>query len=76
LNPTTVVGGSGSVGTVTLNKVTTSAVVMARTSNKPAKASVPANVTVPAGASSASFNITTTATNKKSWPALLHRIAA
>ena len=65
LNPTTVVGGSSSVGTVTLNKVTASAVVVSLTSSKPAKASVPASVTVPAGASSASFNITTAPTNKK-----------
>ena len=65
INPTTVVGGSTSVGTVTLNKVTASAVLVNLTSNKPAKATVPANVTVPAGASSATFNIATAATNKK-----------
>ena len=65
LNPKTVVGGSTSVGTVTLNKVTASAVVVTLASNKPTKASVPANVTVPAGASSANFNITTASTNKK-----------
>lgn len=65
LSPSTVVGGSGSVGTVTLNKVTANAVVVTLNSNKPAKAIVPANVTVPAGASSATFNITTTSTNKK-----------
>jgi hypothetical protein len=65
LNPKTVIGGSSSVGTVTLNKVTATAVVIALTSNKPARASVPANVTVPAGASSASFNISTAPTNKK-----------
>ena len=65
LNPKTVIGGSSSVGTVTLDKVTATAVVIALTSNKPARASVPANVTVPAGASSASFNISTAPTNKK-----------
>jgi len=65
LNPKTVVGGSTSVGTVTLNKVTASAEVVTLASNKPTKASVPANVTVPAGASSANFNITTASTNKK-----------
>ena len=65
LSPSTVVGGSGSVGTVTLNKVTANAVVVTLNSNKPAKAIVPANVTVPAGASSVTFNITTTSTNKK-----------
>jgi hypothetical protein len=65
LNPTTVVGGSNSVGIVTLNKVTADPVVVKLTSNKPTKASVPANVTVPAGASSATFSVTTTSTNKK-----------
>ena len=65
LNPTTVVGGSNSVGTVTLNKITPTATVVTLTSSKPVKASVPANVTVPAGASSASFNITTAPTTKK-----------
>jgi hypothetical protein len=53
LNPTTVVGGSGSVGTVTFDKATSSALVVTLASNKPTKVNVPANVTVPAGASSA-----------------------
>ena len=65
LNPTTVVGGSSSVGTVTLNKAAVNPVVVTLTSTKPTKAIVPANVTVPAGASSATFNIGTTTTNKK-----------
>ena len=65
LDPTSVIGGSTSVGTVTLNKITPSDVVVALISNKPTKARVPATVTVPAGASSAIFNITTTATNKR-----------
>jgi hypothetical protein len=65
LNPTTVVGGSSSVGTVTLNKITPDAIVVTLTSNKPKKAAVPASVTVPAGANSATFDITTTPTNKK-----------
>lgn len=65
VNPRTVVGGSSSVGTVTLNKVTSIPLVVTLTSNKPAKAIVPASVTVPAGASSATFNISTTSTNKK-----------
>ena len=65
LNPTTVVGGSSSVGTVTLNRVTSSPLVVTLKSSKPTRASVPANVTVPAGASSATFNIATTTTNKK-----------
>ena len=65
LNPTTVVGGSSSVGTVTLNKATSTPLVVTLTSNKPAKAIVPGNVTVPAGASSVTFNIATASTNKK-----------
>lgn len=65
LNPTTVVGGSNSVGTVTLNKAANNPVVVTLASTKPTKAIVPASVTVPAGASSATFNISTTSTNKK-----------
>jgi hypothetical protein len=65
LNPKTVVGGSSSAGTVTLNKVTSTPVVVSVTSSKPRNAVVPPTVTVPAGASSATFNISTTATNKK-----------
>jgi hypothetical protein len=65
LNPTTVVGGSSSVGTVIFDKATTSALVVTLASNKPTKASVPANVTLPAGASSATFNITTTRVSKR-----------
>ncbi len=65
LNPKTVVGGARSVGTVTLNKATSIPVVVALASSKPANASVPSSVTIPAGASSATFNITTSRTNKK-----------
>ena len=65
LNPKTVVGGSNSVGTVTLNKVTSSPVVVSLAGSKPKNVMVPASVTVPAGASSAAFNISTTSTNKK-----------
>jgi len=65
LNPKTVAGGSNSVGTVTLNKVASSPVVVSLASSKPKNVMVPASVTVPAGASSAAFNISTTTTNKK-----------
>lgn len=65
LNPKTVVGGSSSVGTVTLSTVTSTPVVVSVTSSKPTNAVVPPSVTVPVGASSATFNISTTATNKK-----------
>ena len=65
VNPKTVVGGSSSVGTVTLSKVTSSPVIVSLASSKPKNAMIPASVTVPAGASSAAFNISTTTTNKK-----------
>jgi hypothetical protein len=66
LSPTTVVGGSNSIGTVTLTKAAPAGgLVVTLASNRPTKASVPANVTVPAGASSAAFNVVTTAVNKK-----------
>src|SRR5688572_7239781 len=65
LNPRTVAGGSNSVGTVTLNKVASSPVDVSLASSKPKNVMVPASVTVPAGASSAAFNISTTTTNKK-----------
>jgi hypothetical protein len=66
LSPTTVVGGSNSIGTVTLTKAAPAGgLVVTLASNRPTKALVPANVTVPAGASSAGFNVATTAVNKK-----------
>jgi hypothetical protein len=39
--------------------------VVTLTSNKPTKAIVPASVTVPAGASSTTFNVATTTVNKR-----------
>ena len=65
LNQKTVVGGSSVAGTVTLNKVTSTPVVVTVASSKPKNAAVAATVTVPAGASSAEFNIATMPTNKK-----------
>jgi hypothetical protein len=65
LNPKTVVGGSSVAGTVTLNKVTSTPVVVTVASSKPKNAAVAATFTVPAGASSATFNIATVPTNKK-----------
>jgi hypothetical protein len=65
LNPKTVVGGSRSRGTVALSKMTSSPVVVSLASSKPRNAVVPASVTVPAGASSAAFNVSTTTTDKK-----------
>ena len=66
LSPTTVVGGSNSIGSVTLTKAAPAGgLVVKLASNRPTKALVPANVTVPVGASSAAFNVATTAVNKK-----------
>jgi hypothetical protein len=61
LNPTSVTGGATSQGTVTLSGAAPSggAVVMLASSNG-AIASVPPSVTVAAGATSASFTVTTT----------------
>jgi hypothetical protein len=66
LNPSTVVGGAKSLGTVNLTTAApTGGVVVMLTSSNSSRATVPASVTVPAGASSATFNVATTATNKK-----------
>ena len=65
LNPSSVVGGSTSVGTVTLTKpAPASGAIVALTTNKTV-ATVPASVNIAPGASSATFNIVTKTTNKK-----------
>jgi hypothetical protein len=67
LNPTTVVGGNSSTGTVTLSgKAPLGGVAVNLTSSKPSRASVPASVTVPAGATSAGFTVKTTTGGKTS----------
>ena len=58
LNPSTVTGGGNSQGTVTLSAPAQAATVISLTRGS-ALATIPASVTVPAGASSASFNIST-----------------
>lgn len=61
-NPPTVGGSNPSTGTVTLSGAAASGgAVVALSSNQPSVASVPATVTVPAGATSATFPITTVA---------------
>ena len=66
LKPTTVTGGGNSVGTVTLTGLApVGGVVVALTSNQPTKAGVPVNVTVPAGAHSAPFTLTTMRVSSK-----------
>ena len=60
LNPTTVVGGSSSTGTVTLSAAAPSGGAAVSLSENSSATTVPASVTVPAGATSASFTVTTT----------------
>ncbi|HEX7315084.1 MAG TPA: FG-GAP-like repeat-containing protein [Pyrinomonadaceae bacterium] len=59
LNPTSVTGGAASQGTVTLSGPAQSPTVV-NLSSSSAVASVPTSVTVPTGASSASFGVATT----------------
>src|SRR5208283_2438223 len=60
LNPTSVIGGNASQGTVTLSAVAPpSGAVVTLSSNNTAAASVPASVSIAAGASSATFTVTT-----------------
>jgi hypothetical protein len=61
LNPSTVAGGSSSAGTVTLTQTApTGGMVVALSSTDTTVLTVPASVTVAAGASSASFTVSTT----------------
>jgi hypothetical protein len=61
VNPTETVGGTPATGTVTLTSAAASGgFVVALSSDNPAVATVPASVTVPAGASSATFPVATT----------------
>ena len=60
VSPATVLGGVSSTGTVTLdNPAPAGGAVVALTSSHPAAAQVPASVTVPAGATTATFTATT-----------------
>ena len=59
LNPSTVTGGTASVGTVTLSGPAPSGGVVVSLSDNSSSASVPASVTVPGGSNSATFTITT-----------------
>ncbi|TFZ00687.1 hypothetical protein EZ313_19760 [Ramlibacter henchirensis] len=62
VNPASVVGPASSTGTASLTAPAPSGgVVVALASSNPAVAAVPASVTVPAGATSASFAVTTSA---------------
>jgi hypothetical protein len=62
VSPTDVVGGDPATGTVTLSAAAPAGgVVVALSSDNTAAATVPASVTVPAGATSATFPVTTNA---------------
>jgi thermitase len=62
LNPTSVVGGNSATGTVTLTAAAPSGgFVVNLSSSNSSVASVPSSVTVPAGATSANFTVSTTA---------------
>jgi hypothetical protein len=60
VNPTDVLGGDPATGTVTLNaSAPAGGFAVALSSDNPSAATVPASVTVPAGANSATFPVTT-----------------
>jgi hypothetical protein len=59
VNPTSIVGGRSATGTITLSAPAPNNGVVVSLSNDSSTAAVPANVTVPAGSSSANFAITT-----------------
>jgi hypothetical protein len=61
LSPSTVIGGSSSTGTVTLNGAAPSGGTTVSLSDNSSAAAVPATVAVPAGSTTATFTITTTA---------------
>ena len=66
LNPTSVRGGNSSVGTVTLTApAPTGGLVVALSSSNSSKAAVPATVTVLAGSTTATFNVTTVSVSRK-----------
>jgi hypothetical protein len=67
LNPTVVVGGNPSTGTVTLTApAPPGGAIVILTSSKPSRASVPANVVVAAGATAQSFTVTTSPVRRDS----------
>lgn len=60
LNPTSVLGGSSSTGTITLSApAPASGAIVTLTSSSPSLAPVPSSITVAANATTATFNITT-----------------
>lgn len=66
LNPTTVIGGNPSTGTLTLaGPAPSGGARVTLSSSVPSLASVPSSILVPAGSTSSSFNVTTTAGRPK-----------
>jgi hypothetical protein len=71
LNPSNLEGGASSAGTAILNGAAPSGgTVVSLSSSNPAVASVPASVTVPAGADRASFTVATTAVTTTQSPVI------
>ena len=67
LNPSTVAGGNPSTGTVTLSGAAPSTgITVQLSSNRTKVATVPSSVTVPAGATTATFSVTTNAVRNTS----------
>ena len=66
LNPTSVVGGTNSTGTVTIASAASAGGFVVSLSSDKAFANVPASVTVPAGATTATFNVGTSAVGSDS----------
>ena len=67
LNPSTVVGGSSSTGTVTLSGAAPSTgITVQLLSNRTKVATVPSSLTVPPGATTATFSVTTSAVRNTS----------
>lgn len=70
LNPTSIVGGNSSTGTVTLTGNAAVAIVVSLTSNNTGAASVPVNVTVPVGSSGATFTVSTNPVSSTTAPTI------
>ena len=60
VNPTSIVGGNASTGTVALSAAAPAGGAVVTLSDNSSAATVPASVTMPAGATSATFTVTTT----------------
>ena len=68
LHPTTVVGGNTATGTATIDSpAPAGGIVVALSSSRPKVAWVPATVTIPAGATSASFLVSTNRVSRSTW---------